>query len=229
MQKNQTRCYTSTLFCGCWSWCEKKRGGGSENCKQIPQIQSSSSSGYLCLIARAIKLDLAGSREFIHLGRNGMTPNHFDLNLPGSTSYTPSRAWITKQQIDGSLASDIRVFIDDKRLVGSGQTEVREAGHQCSNRESYMGIQDALQKWRLTGGTCTLGAWAGAVVHVEPTRGVLVLTSQEKWDRMKNICNHWLTLLWDGETALAHKQLHTVQINIFRLSEFYITVMLCKM
>ena len=135
--------------------------------------------------------------------------HHAELNLPGTTSYNPARAWVTKRRVDGSLASDIVVFVDDKRLVGSGQQEVKDAGHRCSTREAYLGIQDALRKWRSAGGTRTPGAWAGVVVHIDPSKGVLVLTSQEKWDKMKSICNHWLDLLKRGETALDHKRLQS--------------------
>ena len=132
-----------------------------------------------------------------------------EMNLPGSTNYNPGRAWVTKRRVDRSLASDMVVFVDDKRLAGSGQQEVKEAGHRCSTRESYLGIQDALRKWRSAGGTRTPGAWAGAVVHIDPNKGVLVLTSQDKWDKMKNICRHWLEQLRLGETALDHKRLQS--------------------
>ena len=102
--------------------------------------------------------------------------------------YNPGRAWVTKRRVDRSLASDMVVFVDDKRLAGSGQQEVKEAGHRCSMREAYLGIQDALRKWRSAGGTRTPGAWAGAVVHIDRDKGVLLLTLQEKWDKMKKIC-----------------------------------------
>ncbi len=35
------------------------------------------------------------------------------------------------------------------------------------------------------------GAWVGAIVHVLPLLGVHVLTSEEKWERMKGILNKW--------------------------------------
>jgi hypothetical protein len=54
-----------------------------------------------------------------------------------------------------------------------------------------------------------LGAWAGVNVCVEEERGVVVLTSQEKWDRMKAICEHWRKLLDQGETNLDFKQLRS--------------------
>ncbi len=46
-------------------------------------------------------------------------------------------------------------------------------------------------------------------VCVEAERGVVVLTSQEKWDRMKAICEHWWNLLEQGEMNLDFKQLQS--------------------
>ena len=141
--------------------------------------------------------------------RNPFRWHHVDLNLPGSKDYTPSKSWISKRRKDDSLASDIVVFVDDKRLAASGQLEVNEAGHRCSTREAYLGVQDALRKWRSAGGTQKPGAWAGVVVHVDPDRGVMVLTSQEKWDKLKRICRYWYDLLQAGETDLDYKRLQS--------------------
>lgn len=77
--------------------------------------------------------------------RNPFRWHQVALNLPGSPDYTPSRAWISKRRRDGSLASDIVVFVDDKRLAANGQLEIKEAGHRCSTREAYLGVQDALE------------------------------------------------------------------------------------
>jgi hypothetical protein len=49
--------------------------------------------------------------------------------------------------------------------------------------------------------------WAGSSVCVEEDIGVVVLTSQEKWDHLKAICQHWLDLIKDGEDMLDFKQL----------------------
>ena len=46
-------------------------------------------------------------------------------------------------------------------------------------------------------------------VCVKEDRGVVVLTSQEKWDRMKAICEHWRGILVKGDTDLDFKHLHS--------------------
>ena len=39
--------------------------------------------------------------------------------------------------------------------------------------------------------------------------GLIILTSQEKWDRMKDIFKKWSTLVAVGETELNHKELQS--------------------
>ena len=46
-------------------------------------------------------------------------------------------------------------------------------------------------------------------ICVEEDRGVVVLTSQEKWDRMKAICKHWRVILEKGDTDLDFKRLRS--------------------
>ena len=129
---------------------------------------------------------------------NAFQWDHVDLNLPGTGNYNPSLPWITKRRTDGTLASDLVDFVDDERIVGCGSERAREAGHTVSTRESYLGLQDALP-----------GAWAGVVVHNDPQLGIVVLTSQEKWDRTKAICMHWMQLLGKGQVELPFKQLES--------------------
>lgn len=46
-------------------------------------------------------------------------------------------------------------------------------------------------------------------LHIDSEKGVVVLTSQEKWTRMKEICKYWLNLLESGVTVLDHKKLQS--------------------
>ncbi len=52
-------------------------------------------------------------------------------------------------------------------------------------------------------------AWARVNVCMEEEQGVVVLISQEKWDCMKAICEHWQKLLDQGEMNLDFKQLRS--------------------
>jgi hypothetical protein len=131
------------------------------------------------------------------------------LNLPGTCGYQPGLAWITKRRADNSLASDCVCFVDDQRVTGMGSIRIKEAGHAISTREAYLGLQDALRKVQHNDGTTTPGAWAGVNVCVERNEGVVVMSSQDKWDRMKGICAHWLDEVSGGQNQLDFKRLRS--------------------
>ena len=103
------------------------------------------------------------------------------------------------------LASDFVTFVDDLQLGAQGAKQLKETGHTVSMKQVYLGIQDALRKLRAAGGTKRPGAWAGSSVCVEDDKGVVVLTSQEKWDRLKAICRHWLDCINRKESMLDFK------------------------
>jgi hypothetical protein len=84
---------------------------------------------------------------------------------------------------------------------------VIEAGHTISMRESWVGVQDA--------------EMSGVSVCINNDLGVVVLTSQEKWDCMKCICRFWLDLLNQGISKLEHKQLRSDQGFMVYMAQAY--------
>ena len=160
----------------------------------------------------SIKMNLIA--EEVIKGDRHDTTNAFQwkrivLNLPGTDGYDSNRAWICKIREDGTLASDYVQFVDDQRLGAAGSERMTEAGHTLSTREAYLGIQDALRKLRAAGGTGYPGAWAGAVVFNDEKLGLVVLTSQDKWDRLKAICTKWLDEVRTGDGSLDHASLRS--------------------
>ena len=143
-----------------------------------------------------------------HDPNNALQWGYIMMNLPGTKEYKPYMAWVMKRRANGLLASNYVTFVDDLRLAAEGRRRMAELGHTISTREAYLGIQDALRKLRSAGGTRRPGAWAGAAVYVEDD-GVVVLTSQEKWDRMKAICQHWPDLINKGHATLEFKRLRS--------------------
>jgi hypothetical protein len=127
------------------------------------------------------------------------------LNLPGTENYDPTKPWITKVRADGLSASELFTFVDDERVVGATDDNAWEASHAVGSKQSYVGMQDAARK----ADDCTqqARAWAGAVVHIVPDKGVCVLTSDEKWRKTKGIVSKWLQVLEQGGWKLDHKEL----------------------
>lgn len=135
---------------------------------------------------------LMGFRSEVIRGNRHNPDNPFQwkeviLNLPGTPSYNPNKVWIGKVRCDGTTATDWVCFVDDQQLGGSSKSRLIEGGHCISTHESYLGIQDALRKLQGTGGTEHPGSWAGVAVVVDDALGFVVMTLQEKWDKMKGI------------------------------------------
>jgi len=85
---------------------------------------------------------------------------------------------------------DLFTFVDDERVVGPSEELTWQASHMLAYKQSYLGIQDVARKARPPCSQ-TAGAWAGAIVHVVDQLGVCVLTSKEKWSKMRGISEKW--------------------------------------
>jgi hypothetical protein len=127
------------------------------------------------------------------------------LNLPGTENYDPTGSWIIKMHEDGLIACELFTFVDDERVSGPTEELTWQAAHVMAARQAYLGIHDAARK----AGKCSQQprAWAGAVVHVDEDKGVCVLTSEEKWAKMKGIVLKWSDRLKSGVNELNHKEL----------------------
>jgi hypothetical protein len=96
-------------------------------------------------------------------------------------------------------------FVDDERIVGPDEELAWQASHTFASKQSYLGLQDTVRKARPCSKTC--GAWAGAKVHILKNLGVCVLTSKEKWLKMRAILEKWEAVLAVVDPELAHKEL----------------------
>ena len=110
-----------------------------------------------------------------------------------------------KRRKDGQAACDLFIFVDDERVVGPSEELTWQASHMLASKQSYLGIQDAARKVRPC--SQTAGAWAGAIVHVVDQLGVCVLTSKEKWSKMRGILEKWRAALVDPHQPLSPKEL----------------------
>lgn len=98
-----------------------------------------------------------------HNHRNAFRWDRVILNLPGSATYTPATSWVYKVRVDGILASDFLIYVDDVRTMGPSAEDCRLASRQVASTLNHLGLQDAARKRR--GGSQTPGAWAGSIVN----------------------------------------------------------------
>jgi hypothetical protein len=109
------------------------------------------------------------------------------LNLPGEQDYNPLRPWVYKERSDGSIASDVHVYVDDLRTTGATEEECWSASQRVSSVLASLGLQDAARKRRAA--DLNAGAWKGSVVNTSDEK-VTVLATHDKWLKLKAI------LLW---------------------------------
>lgn len=150
-----------------------------------------------------------GDRHNTNVSSDGKEENpfqwdHVRLNLPGP-KYDPLLSWVAKIRKDGLLACELMTFVDDERLVAPTRELAYQAGHRVAAIQAYLGIMDSARKVRPP--SQTSGAWAGSVVHVISGLGVCQLTSEDKWNKMKDILATWRTRLENGVKMLPHAEL----------------------
>ncbi len=128
------------------------------------------------------------------------------LNLPGSEGYDPSEPWVCKVRMDGVLASDIHIYVDDIRITAFSEDECWKASQRVSSVLAYLGLQDAARKWRrpAQGGA----AWAGSVVHTVYGQ-VTQTVSQEKWDKTRAKIGWMQGVIRSGDTEIDFKTLES--------------------
>ena len=86
------------------------------------------------------------------------------LNLPGDPNYRPDMPRVYKwNEVLQSIACDIKVFVDDCRIIGPTMEDTIRATHRLESRMSYLGIQDATRKRRRI--TQRPGEWTGSIVQ----------------------------------------------------------------
>lgn len=132
--------------------------------------------------------------------KNPNNPFRWDrvvLNLPGMDSYDPSKTWVAKIRADGTMASDMFLYIDDVRTTGRNSDECWNASRRAAAQANYLGIQDAPRKRRPP--SKTPGAWAGSIIHTDDD--VRVLVSEERWAKTKEIVD-WLQEITGSAHAL---------------------------
>ncbi|KAI2495932.1 hypothetical protein MHU86_18586 [Fragilaria crotonensis] len=144
------------------------------------------SSPYLAVqAATRVKRKFLGDQ---HDSNNPFRWSSCILNLPGSAGYDPTMPWIQKGREDGSIATDLHIYVDDVRITGSSQESVWCAGSRVAKLCSFYGLQDAPRKLREP--SQDPGAWAGSVVST--SHGVVTkFVTKERWRKTQG-CIRWL-------------------------------------
>ena len=139
------------------------------------------------------------------------------LNLPGSATYDPSLAWVTKVRKNGEVAADAFIYVDDVRCSAPTQMEAWQAAQRVSTILAHKNVQDATRKRRYP--SQTAGAWTGSVAWTSNGR-VVVKTSQEKWDKTKEQLK-WIVENIDNWEGMDYKMLLSIRGFLVYVSRTY--------
>lgn len=144
----------------------------------------------------------------------------FCLNLPGSSHYDPvlpsGYKWNQKTQ---SVAADFETYVDDIRSSDASEDGCVRASRRIASLCNHLGIQDAARKRRFP--SKNPGVWCGAKTSSDEI-GVYTSTTQQKWDKGKNIIQGWLRELQEsGDYSLLHKPMLSGRGFLVHLSRTY--------
>jgi hypothetical protein len=143
--------------------------------------------------------------------------DHMRLNLPGSVSYTPTKAWATKVRANNEVAADVFIYVDDIRCSAPTQLEAWKASQRTSSVLGMLGLQDAARKRRDPGQET--GAWTGSIVWTSNDH-ISVKTTQEKWDKLK-MHLRWLVDNTDNKEGLDNRKLQSIRGFMVYVSQTY--------
>ena len=104
------------------------------------------------------------------------------LNLPGSDSYDPQFPWVMKVRMDGELACEVYIYVEDGPISGHSEITCWEAAMRLCSVCVSLGIQDASRK--RTGPSLYPEPWAGTVLHTG--MGVVTTVTLESGRKQRN-------------------------------------------
>jgi hypothetical protein len=117
------------------------------------------------------------------------------MNLPGAWEYDPTMPKLYKRKLDGSIAGDLMIYIDDVHVVSDSHDETWNASSRVAKTCSWLGLQDAARKRREP--STEPGAWAGTVMWGTEV-DVKNMVTQERWEKTKSKLN-WIVRVLAGE------------------------------
>ena len=137
------------------------------------------------------------------------------LNLPGDEKYDPSKPWVMKIRIDGHIASEVYIYVDDGRIIGHSEISCWEAAKRFCAICNSLGIQDASRK--RTAPSRTPGPWAGTVIHTKD--GVVATVTEEKWKKTRGLVEELRDMVDDG--SMPHKRLECIRGFLIYVARTY--------
>lgn len=150
-----------------------------------------------------------------HCRSNPFRWERVQLNLPTMEGYDPQLPWVAKIRGDGSLDSDIFLYVDDVRSTRDTEIDCHQASRQFGSKCNYLGIQDAQQKRKPP--DQEQGPWAGSQLHT--MNGVEAMLPQEKWEKLKAMVARIEEMRQNDPEAMDRKESESLRGGAYLLCE----------
>jgi hypothetical protein len=103
-------------------------------------------------------------------------------NIPGSWGYVVGKPWVYKRSVDGFIASNVCIYVDDGRSTGKDEETAWRASSKFAKTASFGGLQDAARKKMAP--SQDPEPWFGAKASTTEV-GVFRSVADERWMKTK--------------------------------------------
>jgi hypothetical protein len=105
-------------------------------------------------------------------------------NIPRLRGYVVGKPWVYKRDVDGFIASDVCIYVDNGQSKGKDKETAWRASSKFAKIASFLGLQDAA--WKRMAPSQDSEPWFGAKASTTEV-GVFRSVADERWMKMKRI------------------------------------------
>jgi hypothetical protein len=105
-------------------------------------------------------------------------------NIPGPRGFVVGKPWVYKRRVDGFIALDVCIYVEDGRSTGKDEETAWPASSKFAKTASFLGLQDAA--WKRMAPSQDPEPWFGAKASTTEV-GVFRSVADERWIKMKRI------------------------------------------
>ena len=126
--------------------------------------------------------------------------------MPRTEEYYCKIPWVFKKIVDGLLAAELFIYVDNGRTIRYTKTLYWKAPRRWGSACSSLGIQDASKKVQPP--SQALGPWAGTVTNIKG--GGHGLVYQEIWDKTWRLIAELVRMEQEGRYGMPISRMESI-------------------
>ena len=139
------------------------------------------------------------------------------LKFPGAEEYYCHIPWVFKQMVDGLLAADLFIYMDDGRPIGPTKDLCWEASRSWVSTCYWLGIQESPRKVQPP--SQAPGSWAINFTNTEG--GVHGLVSKERRDNTWRLVEELVGMEREGRYGMYRARVESIRGFMLYVSSTY--------